>query len=293
MSGASPAAASSSSSDTPPAPPAALIRSLPLSQIRDGPATRQRLELDDEHVRHLARSIAQHGLLNPLRVAAHDDHFILVAGGHRREALNHLGYKVADCIIDRDAPAKRDARAALDNLDRRDLSPLEEAEAVRQMHCDAEVGTKEIASQIGRSHAWVLDRLDLLRWPPEILEAIHHGTISKSAAAPLAQIAREDLRAALLLQAIKLGSSARTTSQWLATARARTDSGVAPDAEAVLNAPDAPRVIPTADCAICGQRDDLANLSTPAMHATCLEDAIAFISHHAPSPAPPDPAIEP
>lgn len=223
-------------------------------------------------------SITRHGLLNPLRVAANDKGYVLVAGGHRREALQRLGRHDAPCIIDQESMTEIAARAAVDNLDRRNLSPLEEAETVRRMHVDAGLEPKEIASQIGRSVAWINDRLNLLTWPPEILEAVHHRTISKSAAAPLAQIARDDLRAALLEQAIRLGSSARTTSQWLATSRARRDAGVTPNADAVLNAPEAPRVIPTADCAICAERSDLADMSCPAMHAACLEALMAFVA---------------
>lgn len=299
MSGASPTTKQPPQQSSNPAPPDAPVHTVPLSLIDDGVATRQRLGLNEEHIQRLVTSIRTHGILVPLRVAPCDERYTLISGAHRREAAKRLHIHAVPVIVDHDSPTQQAAVAAVDNLDRRSPSPLEEAESVRQMHVDAGLQPGEIAAAINRSVAWVHDRLDLLTWPPEILEAVHHGAISKSAAAPLAKIERDDLRAALLDQAIRLGSSARTTSQWLATARARRDSGAEPTAAAVLNAPEAPRVIPTADCAVCGQRADLADLSTPPLHSGCLEALLEFVAarHHAdalaPTPTPPPDAPPP
>ncbi|MGC8555842.1 MAG: ParB/RepB/Spo0J family partition protein [Conexivisphaera sp.] len=138
-------------------------------------------------VEELAKSIAEKGLLHPLIVRPKDDHYEVVAGNRRLAALKLLGRRKAPCIvIDMDDKTAYEL-ALIENLQRKDLNPIEEALAFKSYIEKYGYGSEsELARRIGKSQEYVSRRLQLLRLPPKVQEEVMRRRIAPSVAAELA-----------------------------------------------------------------------------------------------------------
>lgn len=201
----------------PPPDPMSLheILNLPIGSILVEDPTNGRLEIDHDHVLDLANQIIQTGLLNPITVAKSGELYILVAGRHRLAAFHHLARPtIPATVIPNNALTIATARLA-ENSQRSNLSPVEEAlqlAALVELHPQAVDG---VATAVGRSVNWVLDRLDIRSWPIELQDAVHNKRISLGAAKRLARIRPIHAMNARINDAITSGINVRTASLWL------------------------------------------------------------------------------
>jgi ParB family transcriptional regulator, chromosome partitioning protein len=161
-----------------------VIDDIDISKIRH---PKNQLRSRNYYITELAASIRRSGLLQPIIVRMMTDkHYEIVAGNRRYEACKSLGWRKITCHIE-----ELDDRAAfevslVENIQRRTLSPLEEAEAFRRYVTDfGWGGVSNLANKIGKSVSFVTKRIALLRLPPEILESIKEYTLSTSAAEEL------------------------------------------------------------------------------------------------------------
>ncbi len=190
------------------------MRDIPLTLI-DLPDPRNgRREIDHEHVARLAHEIARLGLLHPITVRAVGDRFALVAGNHRFHAFKHLHRDTIPAIV---TAADDDQAAELrltENLQRNQLTPLEEAHQLSELLDHEPEGIDGLARRLNRGATWILDRLDLLKYPPDFQDAIHAGRLALGAAKHLIRIQPPELRAQYLAHAIEHGCSAATARLW-------------------------------------------------------------------------------
>jgi len=165
------------------------VVALPLDQLHPA-ADNPRGELGD--VDKLAASIAAVGLLAPLLVTPRPVGGWTIVAGHRRHAaLAHLGRDSAPCLV-RDAldePVRR-ASMLVENLQRRDLTPLEEARGYQQL-ADLGLSQRKIAAQVGCTQGHVSKRLALLTLPAGVLARVDAGGITVADAVALAKL-RDD-----------------------------------------------------------------------------------------------------
>jgi ParB family chromosome partitioning protein len=161
-----------------------VIDDIDISKIRH---PKNQLRTGSYDVTELGASIRRSGLLQPIIVRmVTGQHYEIVAGNRRYEACKSLGWRKITCHIE-----ELDDRAAfevslIENIQRRTLSPVEEAEAFRRYVTDfGWGGVSNLANKIGKSVSFVTKRIALLRLPPEILESINESTLSTSAAEEL------------------------------------------------------------------------------------------------------------
>lgn len=132
-------------------------------------------------VEELAASIRELGVLEPVKVRARGDRFLLVFGHRRLAAAKAAGLKAIPAIVDHrpQPPARRTVEQLVENLQREDLNALEEARALRAI-LDAEKGLSqaELARRLGRSQPWIANTLALIRQPVAVQEAIASGRVS-------------------------------------------------------------------------------------------------------------------
>lgn len=192
----------------------------------DEPDEPSRLSLDEPSLHELAASLARLGLLEPigLQPLPPSDRFRLVYGHRRFRAARHLGWYTIPAVI---LPAHLDETEArqAENGQRVQLTPVEEARELRRWHTRGD-SIADIASRVGKSETWVHHRLRLLRYPDDILEAIHTHQLPLAVADLLAQIEHAGYRAHMTDDAIRHGASAATAACWLAhyqTDRARLE----------------------------------------------------------------------
>lgn len=156
------------------------IRTIPVASIRANPFQPRR-EFAEEELADLQASIEENGLLQPLvvRVAPGlDDEFELVAGERRLRSITALGWSKVPAVV-RDVDDRTLLVLALvENIQREELSPLEEAEGYRVLGEEFELTQAQIAEAVGRSRSAVANSLRLLRLPPSVRRMLAKGELS-------------------------------------------------------------------------------------------------------------------
>jgi ParB family chromosome partitioning protein len=189
---------------------------VPLSSI-SAPEAPLRLALDRIGLEELTLSIRQVGLLQPL-VVVKREHGYEVKAGHRRllacrmAPLDHVPIYVVE------GDAEYEAAVMLaENIMRRDLTPIEEATALRTMRDTLGKSVGECAESASKSEAWVRGRLDLLTWPPVAVEALAKSLISVAALRPLMEVNDQVERDRLIRCAVDGGATEAVTRSWVAS----------------------------------------------------------------------------
>jgi ParB family chromosome partitioning protein len=146
-----------------------VLTALPLSAVRPN-AAQPRRHFDPDALAELAASIAQHGILQPVIVKRDGDGYLIMAGERRYRAAQLVGLSVIPAIVREDDPLEI---AIIENLQREDLSPLEEAEGLGALIDQYGYTHETLAELIGKSRPYVSNTLALRRLPPAIKEAYH------------------------------------------------------------------------------------------------------------------------
>jgi ParB/RepB/Spo0J family partition protein len=179
----------------------ATVRDLPLDQITAGTQI-IRTDPDDDSISELAYDLAVRGQLQPIGVTeTGPDQYQLLYGHRRCLALRRLGHRTVRATIHDAARHDIKATALAENLHRRQLSLSEECEAVRVMHFDGQKSPDQIAAMLGKSRAWVMKRLAIPNYPPDISTALFHDHLTLGQAEALANVGDESARLYLTTQA--------------------------------------------------------------------------------------------
>jgi ParB family chromosome partitioning protein len=167
---------------------AAVGRMIPVEQIRPNPE-QPRKALGD--LRELADSIKEKGVLEPLlvRFVAREDCYYIISGERRYHASRAAGLREIPCIEKTADDAETLEIGLIENIQRKDLTPFEEADGLYRLSAQFEYTHEDIAKKIGRARSSVTETLSLRNIPDAIRKkCIEHGIISKSL---LLQIARQ------------------------------------------------------------------------------------------------------
>ncbi len=183
------------------------LRQLEIELIEPNPFQPRR-NLDQAEIEELARSIEAHGLLQPLVVCLAGERYILIAGERRLRALKLLGRRHAPAIVRRLPEGEMLSQALVENLMRRDLSPLELAHAYRRLTEEQGLRHAEIAELLGISRPAVTNTIRLLELPPTAQALIDRGDLSAGHGRALL-MAPEEHREKLAIEALRRGWSVR------------------------------------------------------------------------------------
>jgi len=169
-----------------------------------------RLHID---VAYLAESIREYGIIQPLIVTPNgkDDRYILVSGERRLKAARQVGLDQVPVIVREIDELQRLKLALVENVQRRDLSVLEQAEAYEQLRDTHQLSEHEIAKLIGRSSVVVRNLLHLLEMPEKIRRALDSGRISEEHARALFLLGDDSLQQEALQQVLDDELSVRKT----------------------------------------------------------------------------------
>ena len=137
--------------------------------------------IDDDELGELVASIRMQGVLQPILVRPHGPqpgHFQIIAGERRWRAAKLAGLPTVPCFI-RDMPDTNASAAALvENLQRKDLNPIEEAEGFRRLIDDFGLTQEELGTAIGKSRSHVANLLRLLGLPPKVIDHVRAGILT-------------------------------------------------------------------------------------------------------------------
>jgi ParB family chromosome partitioning protein len=143
------------------------LQEIPTASIRPNPQ-QPREHFDEESMSALAESIREVGVLQPVLVRAGGDGFELIAGERRWRAARRIGLQTIPAIVRTADDASMLQQAIIENVQREELNPLEEAAAYQQLIEDFSLTHDDVAVRVGRSRATITNTLRLLQLPPSI-----------------------------------------------------------------------------------------------------------------------------
>jgi ParB family chromosome partitioning protein len=202
-------------------PAAAALREIPIDRISPSPS-QPRQRFDAEELGELAASIRQHGVLQPVVVLRDDGNYVLIAGERRWRAARIAGLASVPAVIKDASAAEALELALIENVQRADLSPLEEAAAYRQLIEEHALTQEQVANRVGKSRAAVTNRLRLLSLPPRALALLADRAISEGHARALLGSPDPTTIEYLARQAANRGLSVRQTEELVRRASAGT-----------------------------------------------------------------------
>jgi ParB family chromosome partitioning protein len=198
--------------DAPAAPPAASERALEVDIDLLRPNRFQpRTHLDDGRIEELSRSIRSNGVIQPIVVRKADSGYEIVAGERRWRASQRAGLLKVPIVV-RDIPDDKLLAAALiENIQRENLNPIEEAHAYRRLADEFGMTQEQIAESVGKDRSSVANYVRLLRLPPEIRDHVGAGTLTMGHARALLGLPDDAAQLRLGRDVVAKGLSVRET----------------------------------------------------------------------------------
>lgn len=198
--GGSAASASNAASET----------KLPIEDIVPNP-NQPRIHFNETELRELSESIQEHGVLQPLLVRKHGNGYEIIAGERRYQASKLAGLEELPVIIKDVNDEEMLALALIENLQRSDLNPVEEAKGYRQL-IDASGMTQETLSKaVSKSRSAITNSLRLLDLPEVVQQMIFEGKLTAGHARAILAVPYEDARIRLAEKVVTEGLSVRAT----------------------------------------------------------------------------------
>jgi ParB family chromosome partitioning protein len=195
-------------------PPEGEISHITIDQIVPNPR-QPRINIDREELSELTDSIREVGVLQPLIVTydEQNDRYTLIAGGRRWLAARQAGLQTVPAIVRQITEQQRLELALIENLQRADLSPLESAEAYRQLIDEFGLSHEEVAKRVGKSRVAVTNTLRLLKLPEPVKKALAENRISEGHARALLALHTPDAQTTTLHTVIQRELNVRQTEE--------------------------------------------------------------------------------
>lgn len=190
------------------------LRLIKLSEIIADP-NQPRRSFDEDSLEELAASIKEHGVLQPIVVTPHQGSYMVVAGERRFRAAGMAQLEKIPALVRTLNNQHKLEVSLIENLQRRDLNPLEAATAYLKLRDQFNLTLDEIGDRVGgKSMSAVSNTLRLLRLPALVRDAIAKGEVSEGQARPLIGLDEKNI-ASLLPRIIKEGWSSRMIEQYV------------------------------------------------------------------------------
>ncbi|MCQ4637451.1 ParB/RepB/Spo0J family partition protein [Anaerovorax odorimutans] len=147
---------------------------------------------DEEKLQELASSIREHGLIQPVILRKAEKGYEIVAGERRWRACRKAGLKEIPCIIKELTDEQNMLVAIIENMQREDLNPIEEAEGLNQMIGNFGMTQEEVSKSVGKSRPYITNSLRLLKLPEEVRNFVSEGKLTTGHARAIAGIADKE-----------------------------------------------------------------------------------------------------
>jgi ParB family transcriptional regulator, chromosome partitioning protein len=192
------------------------IRVIPVTAVQPNPH-QPRTTFNNEQLAELAASITTHGLIQPLIVTEQADGYILIAGERRWRACQLAGLESVPAIVKEASPQAMLEMALIENIQRADLNPLEEAFAYQQLISEFGLTQEKVAQQVGKARSTVANLVRLVELPANIQQAVADGAISGTHARVLLQLPTPEAQTSAMRQIIKRNLTVRQTEEMVAS----------------------------------------------------------------------------
>ncbi len=195
----------------PTAAPSSGLMELAIDQIAPNPY-QPRKTFNEASIEELARSVRQHGIVQPLVVTRSGDRYKLIAGERRYRAAQKAGLTTVPVVV-KEMMGEGDALqiALIENIQREDLNPIEEALAYHQLHEEFGLTQEEISKQVGKERSTVANFLRLLKLPDAVKKLLASGQLSMGHARALLAVESAKKQEQLADRVVKRNLNVRQT----------------------------------------------------------------------------------
>ena len=182
---------------------------LPIQKVEPN-RNQPRQDFDEEELEALAESLSEHGIIQPLTVRELDSgYYQIIAGERRWRAARMAGLSEVPVVVIEADDQKTMELALIENLQRQDLNPVEEAMGYRALMDDFGLTQEDAAQRVGKSRPAVANALRLLNLPDAVLEKVRNGSLSAGHARALLSVKSEKKQLEIMQKIIALGLSVR------------------------------------------------------------------------------------
>ncbi len=209
MKNADKAKAAAAPKEAAPAAEAVKVKITSIEPNRDQP----RRMFDEESLRELSDSIKQYGLLQPILVQERGDHYEIIAGERRWRASRLAGLREVPVIIRNYSEREIVELSLIENIQREDLNPIEEAQAYQRLLTEFNLKQDDVAKRVSKNRTTITNALRLLRLTPEVQNMVIDGRLSSGHARALVAVEDETEQKRLAVQIVSAGLSVRETEK--------------------------------------------------------------------------------
>ncbi|MBV9491731.1 MAG: ParB/RepB/Spo0J family partition protein [Verrucomicrobia bacterium] len=191
------------------------VEKVPLSDVVPSPL-QPRKHFEPEHLQELVDSIREHGIIQPLIVRRANAKYELIAGERRWRAATRLGLSEVPVILRQASDRDVLEMALIENLQREDLNPIDEAVAYKRLASEFELRQEDIAARLGKSRSVVANSLRLLELHPQVQSYLVQGRLSVGHAKVLLGLETPQDHEVVAEMVIRQGATVRATEKLVA-----------------------------------------------------------------------------
>jgi len=170
-----------------------------------------RKSFDKQEIHELAESIRENGIIQPIVLRAKDEVYEIVVGERRFRAAKEAGLKKVPAIIKEYSESRLLEIALIENIQRKDLNPLEEALAFKTIIDRDTITQEELSKRVGRSRSYIANMIRLLELPDEIKKFVSRGTITVGHAKAIMALNEKEKQVEIAKKVAEEGLSVRET----------------------------------------------------------------------------------
>ena len=197
--------------------PGESVRYLSIHDVKPN-SNQPRKTFDEEKISELADSIRENGIIQPIIVRKKGRSYEIVAGERRWRAAVKAELKEIPCLIRKLTDEQNMLLAIIENMQREDLNPLEEAEGLNQMMSSYGMTQEQVSRSVGKSRPYIANSLRLLKLPEYIRDLITEGSLTAGHGRALVSLENEKLRKAIAEKIVNEGLSVRETEKLVSEA---------------------------------------------------------------------------
>jgi len=186
-----------------------------------------RKTFNEEPLQELVQSIREKGILQPLVVRRKGERYELIAGERRWRAAQKAGIKEVPILVRNVSESELLELSLIENIQREDLNPIEEAEAYKGLAEQFHLTQEDISQKVGKDRATVANALRLLKLPPEIKQSLAEGKVTVGHARALLGLDSPEKQRAAWRKVLSGGLSVRQTENLIKRLRPKTSAGAA------------------------------------------------------------------
>src|SRR5438874_6143668 len=179
-----------------------------------------RSAMDPARLSELTASIRESGIVQPILVRRHGERYQIIAGERRWRAAQQAGLATVPVVVREVADDRLLELALVENIQRQELSPLEEAQAFHRLQEELRLTQEEVARKVGRDRSTVANTLRLLRLPREVRELLNTGALDAGHGRALLALDKAEDQIALAREGARKGLSVREVERRVALMRA-------------------------------------------------------------------------